>query len=64
MDGDGEADIVAAPAWGGPHLKIFSFSGRLKSQFFFGDKSWRLNYDVVTADLDGDGQDEILVSAF
>lgn len=64
VDGDGRSEIIAAPAWGGPHMKIFSFSGRLLSEFFFFNKNLRLNYDVITADIDNDERDEILVTGY
>ncbi len=35
LNGDGKMEIVAAPARaGGPHLRIFSYEGKLLSQFF------------------------------
>ncbi len=46
FDGDGKLDIATVPVWGGPHLKIFDFSGRLKQELFFEDKELRSFYGI------------------
>lgn len=57
------AQIVTVPNTGsGPHLKIFDNSGRLLRDFFAYDKSLRTGMDVTTADVDGDGLDEVVTS--
>jgi hypothetical protein len=64
VDGDGEEEIVVVPAFGGPHLKIYSPFGKLKGEFFFADKNLRAQYDLVLSDMDNDGQDEIFVANY
>ncbi|MDD5031626.1 MAG: putative glycoside hydrolase [Patescibacteria group bacterium] len=64
VDGDGEAEIVTVPAYGGAHLKIFTPYGGLKKEFFFRDKSFRGKYDLVLADTNGDKVKEILVASY
>lgn len=64
VDGDGYKEIVTAPMpGGGPHIRIFSFDGRLKSQFFAFEESTRYGTSVATGDMDGDGVDEIIVGS-
>lgn len=68
VDGDGRAEIVTgAGEGGGPHVKVFDLSGATataKSNGFFGfDAAFRSGVRVATANLDGDGADEIVVGA-
>lgn len=64
VDGDGELEIITgAGAGGGPQVRIFSLSGEIKGQFFAYDSSFRGGVHVASADVDGDGIDEIIASA-
>ena len=61
LDGDGRAEIVTgAGSGGGPHVRIFDVSGKLKSQFMAYDKNFRGGVNVAVGDVDGDGQNEII----
>ena len=62
LNNDGAVEIITAPASGGPHVKIFSSSGKLLGQFFAFDKSLRSKIKVMADDINGDGKSEILVS--
>jgi hypothetical protein len=64
VDGDGQAEIItgAGPS-GGPHIRIFDRFGRLLYQFFAYDKRFRGGVSVAAADVDGDGQAEIITGA-
>ncbi|MCK9438640.1 MAG: putative glycoside hydrolase [Patescibacteria group bacterium] len=65
IDGDGQAEIVTLPDWGGPHVRIFDFFGNLKYEFFAGDKKNRSFYDLNLRDIDFDGQKkEILIATY
>ncbi len=64
VDGDGEAEIVVVPAYGGAHLKIFTPHGELKEEFFFMDEDFRGKYDLVLADVNNDSIKEILVTNY
>ncbi|MCX6794796.1 MAG: putative glycoside hydrolase [Candidatus Falkowbacteria bacterium] len=52
--------IIGAGLGGGPQVRIFSPSGRLEGSFFAYNKTLRGGVSVALADLDGDGQDEII----
>jgi len=45
---------------GGPQVRVFSPTGKVESSFFAYDKNLRGGVSVALADLDGDGQDEII----
>ncbi len=62
VDGDTYPEIVTLPFFGGPHLRIFDFSGNLKQEFFFADKNIRAYYDLVIANINDDSIDEIFIS--
>ncbi|MFA5644639.1 MAG: putative glycoside hydrolase [Patescibacteria group bacterium] len=62
VDGDGQAEIITMPFWGGPHVRIFDFSGVLKYEFFSADKNIRAFYDLTSFDIDNDGQAEIFIN--
>lgn len=63
LDRDGRAEIItgAGPS-GGPHIKIFDSQGTLKSEFFAFDATDSSGVTVGTADINGDGQTEILTA--
>ncbi len=52
--------VVGAGLGGGPQVRIFSPSGKLEGSFFAYDKKLRSGVNVAMADLNGDGQDEII----
>jgi len=61
VDGDGIAEIItAAGPGGGPHVKIFKVNGTLVSEFFAYSSNFRGGVYVSAADVDGDGQAEII----
>ncbi|MEW6408169.1 MAG: VCBS repeat domain-containing M23 family metallopeptidase [Patescibacteria group bacterium] len=64
IDRDGAAEIITgAGAGGGPHLRIFEATGKVKPISFSPfDASFRGGIDVASADFDNDGKDEIIVS--
>lgn len=63
VDGDGEDEIVTAPmASGGPHIRVFSRYGKLRSEFFAYSASFNGGVNVAVGDVDGDGQDEIITA--
>lgn len=65
VDGDNQAEIVSMPFWGGPHVRVFDFSGKLKYEFFAGDKKTRAFYDLNLEDIDLDGRTkEILIATY
>ncbi|MFA4942178.1 MAG: S8 family peptidase [Patescibacteria group bacterium] len=54
VSGDGLADIVVAPGFGGgPHVRIFSGQGKLKSQFMVYDQKFKGGVNVTVANIDG-----------
>lgn len=61
VDGDGIDEIVTAAGYtGGPHIRIFSKSGELISQFFAFDENFRGGLSLAVADLNKDGIAEII----
>jgi len=65
LDKDGYAEIVTGTELGGgPHIRIFDHTGKLKHAGFFAFAShFRGGAQVAIADLDGDGWLEIVVGA-
>jgi hypothetical protein len=68
LDGDGKAEIVTGPGFGGgPNVRAFRLAGpndaRTVSGFFALDPSFTVGLYVASADLDGDGKAEIVVGA-
>ena len=62
LDNDGNAEIVAVPASNGQgQVRIFEASGRLEKEFFIAAKNWRGGLSVATGDLDGRGNQQIVV---
>ncbi len=61
VNGDGVSDIVvSAGKGGGPHVTAHSSSGKIIANFFAYDKNFRGGIRVATADIDGDGKEEII----
>ena len=61
IDGDQIDDIVTGPGYGGsPLARVYDRDGNLKSEFYVFDTSQTDGLEVVAADLDGDGVDEII----
>ena len=62
LDGNGTKEIIAgAGVGGGPHVRVFNSSGVLINPGFFAyDLAFRGGVNVVAADIDGDGVDEII----
>ncbi|HOZ37054.1 MAG TPA: S8 family peptidase [bacterium] len=55
--------LITAPGpSGGPQIKTY-FEGQQYSQFFALDKTHRLGINIASRDLNGDNQEELLVSA-
>jgi len=65
LDGDGFDEIVTGTGQGGgPHVRIFSWNGKLIHPGFFAySKYFRGGVNVACGDLDGDGKDEIITGA-
>lgn len=62
INNDGRLEIVSGPgAGGGPHVRIFNYSGQVISNFFAYDKNYRGGIRVSTGDINSDGLPEILV---
>jgi len=63
VDGDGNAEIITGPGSGTePRIKIFSLSGRLKNSFLAYDAKFNGGVNVAVADVDGDGNAEIITA--
>jgi hypothetical protein len=61
LNNDGLAEIITgAGVGGGPHVRIFDASGKVKSQFMAYDKNFRGGVNVAVGDIDGDGFKEII----
>ena len=63
LDGDGKDEIITGTQHGGgPHVRIFDGYGRPKFNlgFFAYDFGYHGGVNVATADVDGDGKDEIV----
>ena len=63
FDDDAPFEVATAPGeGGGPHIKVFSLTGVLESEFFAYDPAFRGGVSIASADVDGDGVDEILTA--
>jgi hypothetical protein len=65
LDGDGRAEIIAgAGPGGGPHVLVFRGGSAAPWHGFLAfDPNFRGGVRVATADIDGDGRDELFVAA-
>ncbi|MFA6551307.1 MAG: S8 family serine peptidase, partial [Patescibacteria group bacterium] len=64
FDGDGAQEIITgAGAGGSPHIRVFTYAGKLKEQFFAYDTKFRGGVNVAAADVNFDGLDEIITGA-
>lgn len=64
LNGDGVAEIVTgAGRGGGPHVRVFDASGKVKAQFMAYDENFRGGVNVAVGDVDGDGIKDIITGA-
>ncbi len=64
LDTDAGIELVTgAGSGGGPQVRVFDRSGKALSTFYAYDAAFRGGLDVTTADVDGDGIDEIITAA-
>ncbi|HNX11031.1 MAG TPA: putative glycoside hydrolase [bacterium] len=63
MDGDGQKDIITgAGTGGGPEVRVFDKRGKMLNKFMAYDKRFKGGVYVASADVDGDGKNEIVTS--
>ncbi len=61
VDGDGIDEFITAPeAGGGPHVRVFKIDGTEVGGFMAYSPQFSGGIRVATADVDGDGNDEII----
>ncbi len=61
VNGDGKDEmLIAADSGGGPHVTVHKKDGSILANFFAYDANFRRGIRVATADLFGDGVEEIL----
>ena len=53
--------VTGAGPGGGPHVRVFTSTGKVLKQFFAFDPETRFGLQVSVGDMTGDGQAEILV---
>lgn len=64
VDGDNQKEIITSAArQGKSHIKIYSASGKLKSQFFAFGQSFSGGVNIASFDVNQDGKAEILAGA-
>jgi len=54
--------LVTGAVSGGPHVRVFDYLGRLKSQFMAYDPKSGTGISVMVNDIEGDGKAEILAA--
>lgn len=60
--GRGTANIIATPlSKGGPQIIVTGGNGKVKANFFAYDSRLRIGIEALTADVNGDGTEEIIV---
>ncbi|MDD5566807.1 MAG: hypothetical protein PHH01_01290 [Patescibacteria group bacterium] len=52
--------IVTVPENGSPQVRVFGTNGEVSASFYAFNENLRGKFDVLTADLNGDGTDEII----
>lgn len=66
LDGNGQREIITSPRRGAPHIRIFGLKNGewlpLNPGFFAYSKKMTYGVNIVAADLDGDGKDEIIAT--
>ncbi len=66
IDGDGVDEVIAgAGPGGGPHVRVFTNTGQVVTQFFGFSKHFQGGVNVVAADIDGGvsrNKDEIIIA--
>lgn len=64
VDGDRVQEIVTGTLYGGgPHVRVFRADGTLLAEWFAYAAEFRGGVHVATADIDGDGRDEVITAA-
>ncbi|MFH1173293.1 MAG: hypothetical protein V1692_02070, partial [bacterium] len=64
VDNDSLAEIITAPRGnGGPHVKVFEYTGLLKSQFFAYNSFFYGGVSLAVTDINLDNQLEIITAA-
>jgi len=64
FDGDSKLEIATVPAWGGAHLKIFNFNGKLEKELFFENKNLRSFYNIKSLYDNELGKDIIFLTNY
>lgn len=65
INGDGQDEIIVAPASGRGNVRVYSYSATTKKVSFLTEvapASYRSGYNVAAADIDGNGRSEIIVT--
>lgn len=63
LNSDGIKEILVTPASaGGPQIKVFDGTGRLRLQFFAFSDKFRGGVNLAAGDVDNDGREEIIAS--
>ena len=66
VDGDGSDEIITSPVdAGGPNIRVFSYSDEnieLDNWFWAYDENFRGGVNLMAADVEGDGTDEIITA--
>jgi hypothetical protein len=64
LGGDGKDEILAAGGWSSsPEIQIFRADGSLVNKFLVYDSNFRGGINLSSADIDGDGKEEIITGA-
>jgi hypothetical protein len=64
VDNDGRSEIITGPgAGGGPHVRVFDDTGRVKAEFMAYDARFAGGVNVAAANLLGDRSAEIVTGA-
>ncbi len=61
LNGDGTDEIITGKGLGGaPNVRVFDRNGKMKSDFYAGDRKQKNGVKIAASDLDGDGTAEII----